>query len=204
MIQMRTMLNAADNSGARSLMCIKVLGGSKRRYATVGDVIKVSILADPLRRQRRGAADEQARADRHAHLRTGHARAAHGRVHEDHLAGAGSALSLLKRTVMNRIRKGDEVVVIAGRDKGRRGTVVKVVDEEHVIVEGVNVVKRHTKPNPQRQVQGGIVEKEAAVDLSNVMLWNPVTKKGDRVGFRTLADGRKVRFFKSNKEVVDA
>ena len=104
---------------------------------------------------------------------------------------------------MNKIRKGDEVLVIAGRDKGRRGTVVKVL-EDHVVVEGVNMVKRHTKPNPQRQVQGGIVEKEAAVDLSNVMLWNPVTKKGDRVGFSTLADGRKVRFFKSNKEVVDA
>jgi large subunit ribosomal protein L24 len=105
---------------------------------------------------------------------------------------------------MNKIRKGDEVLVIAGRDKGRRGTVVKVVDDGHLIVEGVNMVKRHTKPNPQRQVQGGIVEKEAAIDLSNVMLWNPVTKKGDRVGFRTLGDGRKVRFFKSNKEVVDA
>ena len=105
---------------------------------------------------------------------------------------------------MNKIRKGDEVLVIAGRDKGRRGTVVKVVDEDHVIVEGVNMIKRHTKPNPQRQVQGGIVEREAAIDLSNVALWNPVTKKGDRVGVRTLADGRKVRFFKSNKEVVDA
>ena len=104
---------------------------------------------------------------------------------------------------MNKIRKGDEVLVIAGRDKGRRGTVVKVL-EDHVVVEGVNMVKRHTKPNPQRQVQGGIVEKEAAVDLSNVMLWNPVTKKGDRVRFSTLTDGRKVRFFKSNKEVVDA
>ena len=105
---------------------------------------------------------------------------------------------------MKRIRKGDEVVVTAGRDKGRRGTVVKVLDDGHVVVEGVNMVKRHTKPNPQRQVQGGIIEKEAAIDLSNVALWNPVTKKGDRVGFRTLADGRKVRFFKSNKEVVDA
>jgi large subunit ribosomal protein L24 len=104
---------------------------------------------------------------------------------------------------MNKIRKGDEVVVIAGRDKGRRGTVVKVLESE-VLVEGVNMVKRHTKPNPQRQVQGGIIEKEAALDLSNVMLWNPVAKKGDRVGVRTLADGRKVRFFKSNKEVVDA
>ena len=105
---------------------------------------------------------------------------------------------------MKKIRKGDEVVVTAGKDKGRRGTVVKVLDDGHVVVEGVNMIKRHTKPNPQRQVQGGIVEKEGAIDLSNVMLWNPVTKKGDRVGFRTLADGRKVRFFKSNKEVVDA
>ena len=104
---------------------------------------------------------------------------------------------------MNKIRKGDEVVVIAGRDKGRRGTVVKVL-EGQVVVENINMIKRHTKPNPQRNVQGGIVEKEAAIDLSNVMLWNPVAKKGDRVGLRTLADGRKVRFFKSNKEVVDA
>ena len=104
---------------------------------------------------------------------------------------------------MNKIRKGDEVVVTTGRDKGRRGTVIKVL-EGKVVVENVNMVKRHTKPNPQRNVQGGIVEKEAAVDLSNVALWNPATKKGDRVGIRTLADGRKVRFFKSNNEVVDA
>jgi large subunit ribosomal protein L24 len=104
---------------------------------------------------------------------------------------------------MNRIRKGDEVVVIAGKDKGRRGRVAKVL-EDSLVVENINMVKRHTKPNPQRQVQGGIVEKEAAIHLSNVMLWNPVTKKGDRVGVRTLADGRRVRYFKSNKEVVDA
>jgi large subunit ribosomal protein L24 len=104
---------------------------------------------------------------------------------------------------MNKIRKGDEVVVIAGRDKGRRGTVIKVLEGE-VLVENLHMVKRHTKPNPQRNTQGGIVEKEAAIDISNVMLWNPVAKKGDRIGIRTLADGRKVRFFKSNKEVVDA
>ncbi len=104
---------------------------------------------------------------------------------------------------MNKIRKGDEVVVSAGRDKGRRGTVIKVLDDK-LVVEGVNMVKRHTKPNPQRNVQGGIVQKEAAIDISNVMLWNPLTKKGDRVGIRTLQDGRKVRFFKSNNEVVDA
>ncbi len=104
---------------------------------------------------------------------------------------------------MNKIRKGDEIVVISGRDKGRRGTVLKVL-EGQVVVESINMVKRHTKPNPQKNVQGGIVAKEAALDLSNVMLWNPVAKKGDRIGLRTLADGRKVRFFKSNKEVVDA
>jgi large subunit ribosomal protein L24 len=104
---------------------------------------------------------------------------------------------------MNKIRKGDEVVVIAGRDKGRRGTVTKVLGDK-LVVEGINTVKRHTKPNPQRNVSGGIVTKEAALDISNVALWNPVAKKADRVGIRTLADGRKVRFFKSNKEVVDA
>ena len=105
---------------------------------------------------------------------------------------------------MNKLRKGDEVVVITGRDKGRRGTIIRVVDADHVLVENVNMVKRHTKPNPARNAQGGIVEKEAALHISNVALWNPVAKKGDRVGIRTLVDGRRVRFFKSNDEVVDA
>jgi large subunit ribosomal protein L24 len=104
---------------------------------------------------------------------------------------------------MKKIRKGDEVIVIAGRDKGRRGTVVKV-DGDQLFVENINMVKRHTKPNPQRNVPGGIVEKEASLHISNVMLWNPITKKGDRVGMKTLADNRKVRVFKSNNEVVDA
>ena len=83
---------------------------------------------------------------------------------------------------MNKIRKGDEVVVITGREKGRRGTVIKVLPNERVLVENVNMVKRHTRPNPQRGIQGGIVEKEASLHLSNVMLWNPIAKKGDRVG----------------------
>jgi large subunit ribosomal protein L24 len=104
---------------------------------------------------------------------------------------------------MNKIRKGDEVVIIAGADKGRRGTVEKLLGDK-LVVNNVNMVKRHTKPNPQKNVQGGILEKEAPIAISNVMLWNPVTKKGDRVGVRTLNDGRKVRFFKSNKESVDA
>ena len=105
---------------------------------------------------------------------------------------------------MKKIRKGDEVVVITGREKGRRGTVIKVLPNDRVVVENVNMVKRHTRANPQRGTQGGIVEKEASLHLSNVMLWNPVAKKGDRVGIRTLADGRRVRFFKSDDEVVDA
>ncbi|MGD9386969.1 MAG: 50S ribosomal protein L24 [Gammaproteobacteria bacterium] len=104
---------------------------------------------------------------------------------------------------MNRIRKGDEVIVIAGRDKGRRGTVLRVFDDERVLVENINVVKKHQRPNPQRGVAGGIVEKEMPLDASNVMLWNPVAKKGDRIGIRTLEDGKKVRYFKSNNEVVD-
>jgi large subunit ribosomal protein L24 len=104
---------------------------------------------------------------------------------------------------MNRIRKGDEVIVITGRDKGRRGTVLRVFEDERVLVENVNVVKKHQKPNPQRGQTGGIIEKEMPLQASNVMLWNPIAKKGDRVGIRTLQDGKKVRFFKSNNEVVD-
>ncbi len=105
---------------------------------------------------------------------------------------------------MRRIKKGDEVIVIAGKDRGRRGTVLHVYPNDRVVVEGINVVKRHTKPNPNRGISGGIVEQEAPLHLSNVMLYNPQTKKGDRVGFRMLEDGRKVRYFKSTDEVVDA
>lgn len=104
---------------------------------------------------------------------------------------------------MNRIKKGDEVIVITGRDKGRRGTVLRVFEDDRVLVENINVVKKHTRPNPQRGVAGGIVEKEMPLQVSNVMLWNPIAKKGDRVGIRTLQDGKKVRYFKSNNEVVD-
>lgn len=106
---------------------------------------------------------------------------------------------------MRKIRKGDEVIVTTGKDKGRRGQVVRVlVDEEKVVVQNVNVVKRHTKPNPQRGVAGGIVEKEMPLHVSNVALYNPATGKADRVGIRVQEDGRKVRFFKSNNELIDA
>jgi large subunit ribosomal protein L24 len=102
---------------------------------------------------------------------------------------------------MSKIRKGDEVVVTTGKDKGRRGTVSAVL-ENRVIVENLNMVKRHTRPNPQRNVPGGIVAKEASIHVSNVMLWNAKANKGDRVGFKVEGD-KKVRYFKSNNEVVD-
>lgn len=104
---------------------------------------------------------------------------------------------------MRKIKKGDDVVVLTGKDKGKRGTVTQVTADDRVFVENVNMMKRHTKPNPQRGVAGGIVEKEASIHVSNVALFNPVTKKADRVGFRVLEDGKKVRVFKSNDEVVD-
>ncbi|HRF13157.1 MAG: 50S ribosomal protein L24 [Candidatus Accumulibacter phosphatis] len=105
---------------------------------------------------------------------------------------------------MEKIRKGDDVLVIAGKDKGRRGNVLRRVDAEHVLVEGVNRAKKHVKPNPVKGIAGGIVEKEMPLHISNVALYNPVTRKADRVGFRTLEDNTKVRFFKSNGEVLGA
>lgn len=105
---------------------------------------------------------------------------------------------------MDKIKKGDEVVVITGKDKGKRGTVLRRVDADHVVVEGVNRAKKHVKPNPVKGVVGGIVEKDMPIDVSNVALFNPATGKGDRVGFRTLEDGKKVRVFKSNGELVSA
>jgi large subunit ribosomal protein L24 len=104
---------------------------------------------------------------------------------------------------MERIKKGDQVIVIAGKDKGRRGTVLRVEDDGRVVVENVNIAHKHQRPNPQKGVAGGIVDQEKALDPSNLMLFNPTTQKGDRVGFRRLSDGRKVRFFKGNDEVVD-
>ncbi|MDD1644658.1 MAG: 50S ribosomal protein L24 [Methylococcaceae bacterium] len=104
---------------------------------------------------------------------------------------------------MRKIKKGDDVVVLTGRDKGKRGTVLRVVDEEHVLVENVNLVKKHQKGNPQRGVANGIVDKEMPLHVSNVGLYNPQAGRADRVGFRMLEDGRKVRVFKSDGEVVD-
>jgi large subunit ribosomal protein L24 len=104
---------------------------------------------------------------------------------------------------MQRIKKGDDVIVLAGRDKGKRGTVLRKVDTEHVVVEGVNRVKKHQRPNPMKGQQGGIVDKDLPIHISNVALYNPATKKADRVGVKTLDDGRKVRVYKANGEQVE-
>jgi large subunit ribosomal protein L24 len=105
---------------------------------------------------------------------------------------------------MQRIRKGDEVVVISGRDKGKRGTVLRRVDAERVVVEGVNRVKKHQRPNPMKGLTGGIVDKDLPIHISNIALFNPATQKADRSGVKTLEDGRKVRIFKANGEQVEA
>jgi large subunit ribosomal protein L24 len=105
---------------------------------------------------------------------------------------------------MEKIRKGDQVVVLSGRDKGRHGAVLRIMGGSAVLVEKLNLVKKHQKPNPQQNVQGGIIEKEMPLPLGKVAIWNPASKKADRVGIKALADGKRVRFFKSNGEVIDA
>jgi large subunit ribosomal protein L24 len=104
---------------------------------------------------------------------------------------------------MRKIKKGDDVIVIAGRDKGKRGAVLTVRDDDRVVVQNINMIKRHTKGNPNRGAAGGIIEKEAPLHVSNVALFNPANGKGDRVGIKVLENGKKVRQFKSNGEVVD-
>jgi large subunit ribosomal protein L24 len=105
---------------------------------------------------------------------------------------------------MAKIHKGDPVVVLTGKDRGKRGSVLRVLDDGHVVVEGINRVKKHQKPNPMRNIQGGIIEKEMPIQNSNVALFNTSTQKADRVGYKFLDDGRKVRIYKSSGEMVDA
>lgn len=105
---------------------------------------------------------------------------------------------------MSKIHKGDQVVLNTGKDKGKRGTVLNVLDSGHVVVEGLNLVKKHAKPNPMKNIAGGIISKEMPIDISNVALFNAATQKADRVGYKVLKDGMKVRVFKSNGEAVDA
>jgi large subunit ribosomal protein L24 len=105
---------------------------------------------------------------------------------------------------MSKIHKGDQVVLNTGKDKGKQGTVLRVLDTGHVVVEGLNVAKKHAKPNPMKGVTGGIISKEMPINISNVALFNTATKKADRVGYKILKDGKKMRVFKSNGEAVDA
>jgi large subunit ribosomal protein L24 len=105
---------------------------------------------------------------------------------------------------MRKIKKGDDVIVIAGKDKGKRGSVLRVVDAEHVLVEGINLVKKHQRPNPMKGTAGGIVDKEMPLHVSNVAIYNPASQKADRVGIKLLSDGRRVRVFRSNGEMIDA
>jgi large subunit ribosomal protein L24 len=105
---------------------------------------------------------------------------------------------------MSKIHKGDQVVITTGKDKGKRGAVLSILDSGHVVVEGLNLAKKHAKPNPMKGIAGGIIAKEMPLDISNVALFNNATQKADRVGYKMLKDGKKVRVFKSNGEAVDA
>ena len=223
---MSTELDVADNSGAKSVMCIKVLGGSHRRYADVGDIIVVSVKeAIPRGRVKKGEVlkavvvrtakgvrrpdgslirfDGNAavlgqcpgRAHRNPHLRAGDPRAARQEPDEDHFARPGGS-------VMSNIKKGDRVIVTTGRDKGKKGEVLKVFPkDDRALVQGVNVVKRHQRQTQTQQ--GGIVNKESTIHLSNLAHVDPKSGKATRVGFKTLNDGRKVRFAKKSGEVID-
>mgnify|MGYP001327421767 FL=1 len=104
---------------------------------------------------------------------------------------------------MNKLKKGDSIIVIAGKDKGKKGEILRVIEPDKVVVSNINLAKKHVKPNPNKGESGGIIEREMPIQMSNVMMFNPITKKGDRVGFKNLEDGKKVRIYKSNKEVID-
>tara|TARA_B100001996_G_scaffold353141_1_gene314304 strand:- start:201 stop:518 length:318 start_codon:yes stop_codon:yes gene_type:complete len=104
---------------------------------------------------------------------------------------------------MNRLKKGDSVIVIAGKDKGKKGEILRIIEPDRLIVSNVNIAKKHVKPNPNKNESGGIIEREMPLHISNVMMFNPITKKGDKIGFKSLEDGKKVRIYKSNNEVVD-
>jgi len=211
MIQMESNLDVADNSGARRVQCIKVLGGSKRKYATIGDTIVVAVqeaiprgqgcaparwLAHPVRSQRRRPDQSAGRARGHAHLRTGHTRTARPEPHEDRQSGAGGAVM-----ASFKIKKGDQVIVLTGRDKGKRGEVVRVMPKDsRALVRGVNMVRRHQKQSASQEA--GIISKEAGINLSNLALEDPKDGKPTRVGFKLLADGKKVRFAKRSGEVI--
>ena len=104
---------------------------------------------------------------------------------------------------MKKLKKGDSIIVVSGKDKGKKGEILRVIEQDKLIISNINLAKKHVKPNPNKNESGGIIEKEMPIHISNVMMFNPVSKKGDRVGFKNLEDGKKVRVYKSNKEVID-
>ena len=104
---------------------------------------------------------------------------------------------------MKKLKKGDSIIVIAGKDKGKKGEILRVIEPDKLVISSINLAKKHVKPNPNKGESGGIIEKEMPIHISNVMMLNPISKKGDRIGFKSLEDGKKVRVYKSNKEVVD-
>jgi len=110
-----------------------------------------------------------------------------------------------KCCIATKLRKGDKVQIIAGKDKGSQGTILRVlINSQKVVVEGVNIIKKHVKPNPAKDIQGGIIEREAPIHISNVAIFNPVSGKGDRIGYKLLADGKKIRVYRSNGEQIGA
>src|SRR5210317_1391247 len=230
MIQMQSQLEVADNTGARSVQCIKVLSGSKRRYASVGDIIKVSVKeAMPRGRVKKGevydavvvrTAKGVRRPDGSLIKFDGNAAVLlnnklepigtriFGPVTrelrtEKFMKIVSLAPEVIKENRMNKIRKGDKVLINTGKDKGKDGIVSQVLANGKVLVEGLNMVKKHVSPNPNLGIQGGIVSQERPLDISNVAIFNSKTNKADKVSFKTLKDGKKIRVFKSNDEAID-
>ena len=209
MIQVESTLQVADNSGAKKVACIKVLGGSHRRYATVGDIIMVAVKeAIPHSKVKKGDVMQAVIVRTAKEVR---------RVDGSYIKFDSNAAVLLSKQgepvgtrifgviVMKqfRIRKDDKVMVIAGKDQGKIGKVLKVLHKhDSVVVEKVNVAKRHVKPNPYRREPGGIVDKEMPIHVSNLMVVCPACAAPTRVGYRYAEDGKKIRFCKKCNETL--
>lgn len=231
MIQMQSILKVADNTGARSLMCIKVLGGSKRNYANIGDIIKVSIKdAAPRGKVKKGDVynavivrtakgirrddgslikfDTNAAVLLNNKLEPIGTRIFGPVTRELRTAKFMKIVSLAPEVlwiigfIMRKIKKGDDVIIIAGKDKGKRGTVTTIVDQNFVQVQGVNAVKKHQKPNPSTNTTGGIVSINLPIHISNIAIYNFDKKKQDRVGFDTDSENKKIRVFRSSGEKI--
>ena len=227
---MQTTLQSADNSGAKKLMCIKVLGGSHRRFATIGDVIKVAIKdAMPKGKVKKGEVYNAVIVRTKKGIRRSDGSAIRFDSNavvllDNKLEPLGTRIfgpvtrelraltfmkiislapEVLQRVIMKKLKKGDSIIVIAGKDKGKKGEILKVIEPNKLVISNINLAKKHVKPNPNKGESGGIIEKEMPIHISNVMMLNPISKKGDRVGFKKLEDGKKVRVYKSNKEVID-